>query len=57
MDHKRMYAEARETVLAGGDIAARRVSVCQVCGHTIIGDVPDKCPVCAAPASAYRTFT
>jgi rubrerythrin len=56
MDHKRMYAEARETVLAGGDIAAQPVSVCLVCGHTVVGDLPDKCPVCAAPASAYRTF-
>ncbi len=25
------------------------MSVCPVCGHTVIGDVPDKCPVCAAP--------
>ena len=55
MDHKRMYAEAREKVLAGGDIAAQPVSVCLVCGHTVIGDVPDKCPVCAA-RQAYRTF-
>jgi rubrerythrin len=57
VDHKRLYAEARETVLAGGDIAEQQVSVCQVCGHTVVGDVPDKCPVCAAPGSAYRTFS
>jgi rubrerythrin len=56
MDHKRMYAEARERVVAGGDIDAQPVSVCAVCGHTVIGDVPDKCPVCAAARSAYRTF-
>lgn len=56
MDHKRMYAEARAQVLAGGDIAGQPVSVCQVCGHTVIGDVPDKCPVCAAAKQAYRTF-
>ncbi|MGD0997307.1 MAG: rubredoxin-like domain-containing protein [Thermoleophilia bacterium] len=31
------------------------MSVCLVCGHTVIGDVPDKCPVCAA-RQAYRTF-
>jgi rubrerythrin len=56
MDHKRMYAEAREKVLAGGDVAAQPVSVCLVCGHTVIGDLPDKCPVCAAAREAYRTF-
>ena len=56
MDHKRLYAEAREKVLAGGDIATQSVSVCLVCGHTVVGEVPDKCPVCAAAREAYRTF-
>jgi len=56
MDHKRMYSEAREQALDGTDIAAQPVSVCLVCGHTVIGDVPDKCPVCAAPKDQYRTF-
>ena len=56
MDHKRMYAEAREKVVGGSDIAAGAVSVCLVCGHTVIGGVPDKCPVCAAPRSTYKTF-
>ena len=32
------------------------VSVCLICGHTVIGDVPDKCPVCAAAKEYYRTF-
>jgi rubrerythrin len=56
MDHKRMYAEAREQALKGKDIADEPVSVCLVCGHTVIGDLPDKCPVCAAAQAAYKTF-
>jgi rubrerythrin len=56
MDHKRMYADAREAALGGKDIADQPVSVCLVCGHTVIGDVPDKCPVCAAAKEYYRTF-
>jgi rubrerythrin len=56
MDHKRMYAEAREQALKGKDIADQSVSVCLVCGHTVIGDLPDKCPVCAAAKAAYKTF-
>jgi len=55
-DHKRMYADAREAALKGADIADQPVSVCLVCGHTVIGDVPDKCPVCAAAKEYYRTF-
>jgi rubrerythrin len=32
------------------------VSVCTICGHTVIGGLPDKCPVCAAAKEYYRTF-
>jgi len=56
MDHKRMYADAREEVVAGKDIADEPVSVCLVCGHTVIGDLPDKCPVCGAAKEYYKTF-
>ena len=56
VDHKGMYSGAREQVLAGKDIADQPVSVCLVCGHTVIGDVPDKCPYCAAAKENYRTF-
>ena len=51
-----MYADAREQVLTGKDVAAQLVSVCEICGHTVIGDVPDKCPVCAAAKEYYKTF-
>lgn len=56
VDHQRLYADARERALAGRDIDDRPVSVCQICGHTVAGDLPDKCPVCAAGREYYRTF-
>ena len=56
MDHKWMYNDARELALKGEDIAEQPVSVCIICGHTVIGDVPDKCPVCAAAKEYYKTF-
>jgi rubrerythrin len=56
MDHKWMYSEAREKALKGDDIADQPVSVCLICGHTVIGDLPDKCPVCKAEKEYYRTF-
>lgn len=56
MDHKRMYADAREQTLKSRDIADQPVSVCLICGHTVIGELPDKCPVCAAAKEYYRTF-
>jgi rubrerythrin len=56
VDHKGMYSEAREKVLAGQDIVDQPVSVCLACGHTVIGDVPDKCPYCGAAKEYYKTF-
>ena len=55
-DHRNMYASAREQAEAGGDIADQPVSVCVICGHAVIGDLPDKCIVCTAPKEYYRTF-
>jgi rubrerythrin len=28
--------------------------VCQICGNTIEGELPDKCPVCGAPKKMFR---
>ncbi len=56
VDHKGQYTDAREAVLAGKDIAVEAVNVCLVCGHTIIGDAPDKCPYCGATKDVYKTF-
>lgn len=28
--------------------------VCQVCGMTVEGEAPDKCPVCGAPKSSFK---
>lgn len=28
--------------------------VCQVCGNTVAGEPPEKCPVCGAPATAFK---
>ena len=54
--HEVMYGEAKETVNAGQDIEAAPVFVCPVCGHTVIGEAPDKCPVCNLPKKKYREF-
>ena len=56
MDHKWMYEQARERALEGRDADDQPVSVCEICGHTVIGDLPDKCPVCAAGKEYYKTF-
>ena len=46
--HHGLYREALQAVQAGGDLPAAGVHVCDVCGHTVRGDAPDRCPVCGA---------
>jgi len=54
--HEVMYEEARQMVAVGSDIKSAPVFVCPVCGHTVIGAAPDKCPVCGAKKELYRQF-
>jgi rubrerythrin len=51
--HYELYGAAIEAVTEGKDIADAKVHVCPVCGHTVIGDAPDSCPVCGCPAERY----
>ena len=54
--HEAMYGEAKNMVASGSDIQSASVFVCPVCGHTVIGEAPDKCPVCGALKEKYRQF-
>ncbi|MEA3309002.1 MAG: rubrerythrin family protein [Chloroflexota bacterium] len=54
--HEQMYVEAGESVKAGNDIESDSVYVCPVCGHTVTGEAPDKCPICGAPHDKYIEF-
>lgn len=52
--HEALYGEAKKMVKAGSDIKSAPVFVCPVCGHTVIGEAPAKCPVCGS--LEYRQF-
>jgi rubrerythrin len=54
--HAAMYTKAKEAVDAGKDVALGAVHICKVCGHTVEGDVPDRCPVCNAGKADFVTF-
>ena len=54
--HEAMYGEAKSMVTSGSDIQSAPVFVCPVCGHTVIGEAPDKCPICSTPKEKYRQF-
>ena len=51
--HHGLYAKALEAVKSGSDLPASKTTVCSVCGNTVEGDAPDKCPVCGVPGDKY----
>jgi len=54
--HEVLYGDAKMAVSEDTDIASAPVHVCPVCGHTIIGEAPDKCPVCGLLHDKYIEF-
>ena len=51
--HYTLYSAALQAVKSGKDIAATAVHVCDVCGNTVYGAAPDKCPVCGAAKARF----
>jgi len=54
--HAKLYAEAKQAVEGGKDVAAQDIWVCAACGFTMEGQPPDKCPVCGASKEKFRRF-
>ena len=54
--HASMYEVARQSAVERKDIALGVMQICHVCGHTVEGDAPDKCPVCGATRDKFRAF-
>lgn len=54
--HYKLYSRAIEAVEEGGDLPETEMYVCQTCGNTVEGEVPEKCPVCGAPASFFENI-
>jgi hypothetical protein len=49
-----LYSEALEALTAGNDLPNASIHVCDICGNTVVGDVPDKCSVCGAPKAKFE---
>ncbi|HIJ85731.1 MAG: Rubrerythrin [Magnetococcales bacterium] len=52
--HSDLYKQAIAALENGKDLDHEVLHVCDVCGHTVFGEPPGKCPVCGAKQSAYR---
>ena len=54
--HAGLYAKARQAAAEGKDIQIGRVYICPVCGYTVEGEAPDRCPICGAPKERFKEF-
>ena len=52
--HYGLFNDALEAVKSGKDMEDAPIRVCPVCGHTVIGDAPDQCPVCKAKGEKFQ---
>ena len=55
--HAAMYHAAKQSVDSGKDIDIGTINICAVCGHTLEGDAPDRCPVCGATKAQFEEFS
>ena len=52
--HHDLFNEALEAVRDSKDMEDAPIRVCPVCGHTVVGDAPDQCPICKAKGEKFR---
>ena len=51
-----LYQKAKKAVDRGEDVDLGPIQICQVCGYTVEGDAPERCPICKALKKRFRSF-
>ncbi|MBE3072922.1 MAG: rubrerythrin family protein [Acidobacteria bacterium] len=51
--HHALYGEALASAQSGKDLPPADIHICDVCGNTVEGDVPDRCPICGASRNRF----
>jgi rubrerythrin len=54
--HKQLFEKAFERVNSGKDVDLGPIQVCEVCGYTLEGEAPDRCPVCGVLKDKFTAF-
>ena len=54
--HKQLFEKAFELVNLGKDVELGPIQVCEICGYTLEGEAPDRCPVCNAFKDKFTAF-
>jgi len=54
--HAGLYQKAKQAVDSGRDVDLGPIQICSVCGFTVEGDAPDRCPICNSLRETFKTF-
>jgi len=52
--HHRLFETVLGKLEKGETVAEQPIYVCQVCGNTVEGEAPEKCPICGAPRKMFK---
>ena len=52
--HYGLYSQALKDLEGGKKAEGKPFFVCQICGNTVEGEAPDKCPVCGATKNMFK---
>ncbi len=52
--HHDLYEEALTSIKEDRDLPAHDIYVCGICGNTVKGEPPEKCPICGVPKQMFR---
>jgi rubrerythrin len=55
--HLELFRKAKAAVEQHQDVELGPVQVCAVCGYTVEGEAPERCPVCGAPRDKFTSFS
>lgn len=54
--HESLYEKAKQSVDRGKDVDLGSIQICTVCGYTVEGEAPDRCPICSALKEKFKAF-
>lgn len=54
--HAGMYQKAKQAVENGKDLNIGAIYICEMCGYTVEGEAPSRCPICGVPKEKFRKF-
>jgi len=54
--HAGLYQKAKQALDEEEDVDLGPIQICQLCGYTVEGDAPERCPICKALKERFNTF-